>query len=331
MKKSFTIILISICSILMFSGCSRGKLTMTGRCLVAANGAYIIFDANDMPVVMRNQSNDKALFNGLHTGDKIKITHDGIHAGNPGQADVSSCSIIERGSLEDVPQNSRDEWKAQGWIAETEPDAAAVYAPVLESWEKAIGEDFGYSAGVQNGTQYPFICQYLPNEFRQAHYAYYDIDGNGVPELLIASFYDFGYYYLADVFTIHEEHPVRLFEGVEDRGFWSRNRLDFSADGKSLICTGSSGAAYTTTDFYRIAGNGYQVELLEGLTTFNPEKPEEDTAHYRQPDGTYEIAADYDGVMEKYYGQKYSQRDETPDYSSDFHTTIDWSPIVPNR
>ena len=100
------------------------------------------------------------------------------------------------------------------------PKMATIYAP-LESWARAIKEDFGYSKNSEECKEYPYICQSLPNEFFDAHYVYYDIDGNGIPELLIASFYDSRYCYVADIFTIYKDKPVRLFAGVEDRGFCS--------------------------------------------------------------------------------------------------------------
>jgi hypothetical protein len=222
--------------------------------------------------------------------------------------------------------NDRD--KDQLNESKASPDASVVYAPVLISWKKAIQENFGYSKETQAVKTYPFIGQSLPNELSQAHYAYYDLDGNGTSELLIAAFYDSGYYHLADVFTIHNGKPVRLFEGVEDRGFWSRNRLDFSEDGRALIISGSGGAAYTNTDFYKVSESGYQVELLEGLTTYNQNDLNDLTPYYHLRDGTYEIATDIDQVMEKYYDSRYLDESESLDYFSDFYKQINWQPVV---
>ena len=194
-----------------------------------------------------------------------------------------------------------------------------IYSPVLDSWKKAIQENFGYSEET-NVKPYPFICQSLPNEFSQAHYAYYDLDKNNIPELYIASFGDH-YSYIADVYTIHEGKPVRLFSGVEDRGFWGRNDLDFSQDGKALIVTGSGGALYTDTFFYKIAPNGYQVEMLEGITTYNPDNLEDFNSYYHLPDGTYKIATNVEEIEKKYYGGN--------TYFSDFHEQLEWLPISP--
>ncbi len=209
---------------------------------------------------------------------------------------------------------------------EPSPDATAVYAPVLEGWKTAVQENFGYSNETQDIKTYPFVCQNLPDEYAQVHYAYYDIDGNTIPELLIASFSDAGYAYICDAYTIHNAQPVRLFEGVEDRGFWSRNRLDLSKDGKSLIVSGSDGAAYANTDFYSVAKNGYQVEWIEGLTTYNPDDRDDLTPYHHLPDGTYEIADDLDQVMEQY--KTAPDGGANSDYFSAFYNKIDWQPVV---
>lgn len=204
-----------------------------------------------------------------------------------------------------------------------------IYMPVLLSWEKAVQEGFGYNRDNQEVKEYPFICVSFPNEFSQMHYAYYDVDDNGTLELLIAAFFDSNYYHLADVFSIRDSTPVRLFEGVEDRGFWSRNRLDFSKDGHALIVSSSGGAAYTDLYFYRISENGYQVELIEGLSSYNPDDLEDISPYHHLSDGSYAIASNADGIMEQYYDRGDPDRQEDP-YYSDFHLQIMWQPIMKN-
>ncbi len=216
------------------------------------------------------------------------------------------------------------------------PEAKAVYAPVLESWEGAIREGFGSIKGTGYAKRYPYIKMTLPSELCGAHYAYFDVDGNGVYELLIAAFFRSGdggweYLYMADIFTIHGDEPVRLFEGVEDRGFWTRNRLDFSADGQSLVIAGSGGAAYSTYDFYRVADNGYQVVLTEGLTTYNVNDPSDSTPYYHRADGTYVPAGSIDGVMDKYFEKTYFEGSAEAAYISRFNKRIAWTPVAQNE
>ena len=210
---------------------------------------------------------------------------------------------------------------------EISSNVLAIYAPVLESWRSAIGENFGYSEETPDVKTYPYICQALPNEFKQMRYAYYDIDDNGTAELFIATFHSLGYYHIADVFAIYDAKPIRLFEGVEDRGFWSRNWLDFSQDGKSLIVRASGGAPYTDIDFYKISENGYQVERIEGLTTYNPDDLDDFTPYYHLPDGTHKIADDMDKIVEKYYDKRYLD-EEHFEHFSDFHMKLEWYKIV---
>jgi len=119
MKKFAAIVLLIACSIAILSGCGEGRPAMTGRCLVTANGQYLIIgDDNGEPTVMCNQSGKANLFDELQTGDKIKITYDRILLTYPSQTNAYGCKIIERGSLADIPQDIYDQLTEMGWIFE---------------------------------------------------------------------------------------------------------------------------------------------------------------------------------------------------------------------
>ena len=122
-KKIIAIILLTICLVLTVSGCKDVNDTdngerhkITGRCLVASNDTYIIVAPDEGPVVMTDMSENKNLFKDVQTGDKIEITHGAILESYPGQTNAYSCKIIEKGGLEDIPQDIYDELNLLGWF-----------------------------------------------------------------------------------------------------------------------------------------------------------------------------------------------------------------------
>jgi hypothetical protein len=207
-------------------------------------------------------------------------------------------------------------------------DYAALYVPVLESWQTAIRESANSKEWTLEENPCPFICQFIPVEFDNIYYAYHDVDDNGIPELCIASFNGDQYCYIIDIYTIYGDKPVRLFVGVEDRGFWSRNNLDFSSDGNFLIIHKSGGASYWGDFVYKILPNGYRVEMVEGYTTYSPDNDDDITPHYHLPNGMQKATwDDYLKLCEKYFDKKYVEDDKTPQYFSDFHTQLEWTLI----
>ena len=93
MKKKILIPIIILAVILILAGCVFGYLVSnsmsfsTGRCMVTTNGSIMILLDNS-PIKMSNCSNNEDLFEGLKTGDLIKILHDGIEESYPGGTGV---------------------------------------------------------------------------------------------------------------------------------------------------------------------------------------------------------------------------------------------------
>ena len=92
------------------------KPSMTGHCLVTIDRNYLIVDEKGSPIVMSNQSNNEKLFDDLHTGDKIKITYDGINDSYPGQTGVYRCKLIKKGSIDNIPQKTLNSLEEMGWM-----------------------------------------------------------------------------------------------------------------------------------------------------------------------------------------------------------------------
>jgi hypothetical protein len=89
---------------------------MTGRCLVSSSGDYLIVNDKGSPIVMSNRSNNESLFESLKTGDKIKITYDGLYQSYPLRTGVYSCKVLENGSIEDIPENILTSLKEMNWV-----------------------------------------------------------------------------------------------------------------------------------------------------------------------------------------------------------------------
>ena len=90
-------------------------------------------------------------------------------------------------------------------------------------------------------------------------YTYYDVDDNGIEELIIADTGPEGWNNrILLMYTLYDDKPVLLIDG------WARNRYYLLNDG-TIYNEGSSGAAYTSFGVYRIAEDGSQIIELEDV------------------------------------------------------------------
>ena len=93
---------------------------LEGRVLVADNGAYLIILDDHSPIKMSDQTRKGGAFEGLQTGDKIRILHDGVLLSYPGQTGVYHLRLLERGHAEDIPEAVLDSLRELGWIRDPE-------------------------------------------------------------------------------------------------------------------------------------------------------------------------------------------------------------------
>lgn len=119
MRKKLTLGISVVCVLCLLAGCG-GKSVMTGRCLVAAGGDCLIVGDDGSPIVMHDVSSGGDLLNDLATGDKIKITHDGIAESYPAQTGVYRLKVLEHGSLADIPEDTLEALRELGWEFVTE-------------------------------------------------------------------------------------------------------------------------------------------------------------------------------------------------------------------
>lgn len=107
-----------------------------GRYIRTENGMDIIL-LDGSPVVM---SGEETLFEGLNTGDLIRIRHGLIRETYPGGTDVYSCERVEAGSLEDIPQDILESICPMGYVpVDSQGTTKAVYTgTVLSSGEDSF-------------------------------------------------------------------------------------------------------------------------------------------------------------------------------------------------
>lgn len=86
--------------------------TSEGLYIRTENGMDMIL-MDGSPVVM---SGDKSLFEGLQTGDLIRIRHGLIRETYPGGTDVTSCELLSQGTIENIPQVILESISPMGYV-----------------------------------------------------------------------------------------------------------------------------------------------------------------------------------------------------------------------
>ena len=93
---------------------------LEGRVLIADNGSYLIILDDHSPIKMSDRSAKGGVFLDLQTGDRIRILHDGVRESYPGQTGVYGVRLLERGSIEEIPEDVLNALRQLGWIDEAE-------------------------------------------------------------------------------------------------------------------------------------------------------------------------------------------------------------------
>ena len=149
--------------------------------------------------------------------------------------------------------------EASSGNAQTEPDA--LYELVLDAYYKALDEGWGVEKYMEANLNY---LPGLVGDPWKVGYCMEDLDGDGVPELLIGSVEDS---YIYAMYTMQEGEPVLVIWGSE------RNTYQLVSDG-AFFNRGSNGAACAGYNFYTFYGG--QLHFQDALI-FNadadPENP----------------------------------------------------------
>lgn len=116
MKKSIFylgIIILSIILVVFYS--NNKKNTMIGIYLKSTNESNIIVTQDGGPIVMFNKTNKENIFDNLKSGDKIEVSYDFVLETYPGRTNIYSCTLIEKGSLDNIPKDTLDKLQEMDW------------------------------------------------------------------------------------------------------------------------------------------------------------------------------------------------------------------------
>lgn len=141
--------------------------------------------------------------------------------------------------------------------------SCATYQDILDNAYEVIVAERGADIAVADGLfSYTGICEAGigrdTNEALSAiGYTLYDVDGNGIEELIIADTGE-GVWdnRIMLMYTLHDGKPVLLIDG------WARNSYYLLND-NTIFNEGSGGAAYTVFATYRMAEDGIDLDLID--------------------------------------------------------------------
>jgi len=115
--KKYLILFCALLCVLALAACGgETRPELEGRYLPAADGAALMVTENGSPIVLSDQSGDGGLFDGLDTGDRIRITYDGIDDSYPGQAGAYTCEKLADGSPADLPEETLVRLEELGYV-----------------------------------------------------------------------------------------------------------------------------------------------------------------------------------------------------------------------
>ena len=141
--------------------------------------------------------------------------------------------------------------------------SCATYQDILDNAYEVIVAERGADITVEDGL-FSYTGIYEAGIGRDTNealsaigYTLYDVDGNGIEELIIADTGE-GIWdnRIMLMYTLHDGKPVLLIDG------WARNSYYLLKD-NTIFNEGSGGAAYTIFATYRMAENGIDLDLLD--------------------------------------------------------------------
>ena len=151
-KKTVTILCIFLSIILLIAGvitigigvmASKGYGFTQGKCLITAQGSYMLIDENNSPIEMSNQS-DKDIFSDLSSGDEILVLHDGIQESYPAGTGAYYCKKLSDGKAEDIPETVIESLARMGWL-EKEINGTRI---------ECVGENYKFSITIPDDWEY---------------------------------------------------------------------------------------------------------------------------------------------------------------------------------
>ena len=162
--KKFILLLLAVFLILALTACnesSEQQPTLTGRFIAGvANTHILVVDDEHLggvsPISMHNSSGIETLFENLQTGDKIEVSYSGeIALSFPGQMTVYGYKLLERGNIEDIPQEIYNLLAEMGWIAGTTAPTSESFVLTISAEVTTLpqGENFRVDVELKNNCE----------------------------------------------------------------------------------------------------------------------------------------------------------------------------------
>ena len=114
--KKLTVLILVLFALSLLCGCIAHKLELwvEGICLVTDSGSVLLIAKNE-PIALHDRT-DSGLLEGIQTGDRIRVLHDGIAESFPAQAGIYKLEHLGQGSLDEISQQTLDALRQLGWI-----------------------------------------------------------------------------------------------------------------------------------------------------------------------------------------------------------------------
>lgn len=117
-KKVLVVISIIVCllAVGVFLLAGHNISPDTGYYLRADNGSHIVM-IDDSPIVMSLRTGNEKRFDGLESGDKIFILHDGIQETYPGGTGVYFLMKLSDGDMSNISETAHRQLCEMGWLS----------------------------------------------------------------------------------------------------------------------------------------------------------------------------------------------------------------------
>ena len=117
-RKTWIIVVACVVAVLIAAACLLG---WAGRKGIEISEGYYIETLQGSMVLLNGSpvsvSGKDTLFDGLTTGDRVKLVHGPIAESYPGQTRGYFCAKQEDGSEADIPAQVLDSLREMGWIS----------------------------------------------------------------------------------------------------------------------------------------------------------------------------------------------------------------------
>lgn len=116
MKKC--VLLVCLLAVLILTACAAPMEERTeteGRLLLAEDGAALLVTEDGMPMVLSVQAEGDDPWAGYHSGDRVRVAHDGVDDSYPQQTGAYAWERLEEGTLDDIPEETLTALEELGW------------------------------------------------------------------------------------------------------------------------------------------------------------------------------------------------------------------------